>query len=140
MKILVACPADSQSAFARSALRFLLSLGGFIKPLRAGLSTSFKDLHRSICYGTTQVVVEPIGEEAEMSELSDFNSVLSQVLALLEGTTRESALAEEGTAEWHEYEGRIAALNQVVSFFLELDSRKFGPTGKASAVRTLPTV
>jgi hypothetical protein len=75
-----------------------------------------------------------------MSELSDFNSVLSQVLALLEETTKESALTEPGTVERHRYEGRIAALNQVISFFLEIDSRKFGPHGKSSIIRTLPTV
>jgi len=75
-----------------------------------------------------------------MGELSDFNTVLNQVLELVDATTKESALAEPGSVERHQYEGRIAALNQVISFFLEIGSRKLGANGKPSVIRTLPAV
>ena len=62
-----------------------------------------------------------------MREMSDFNTVLNQVLTLTEETTNEAALAQPGTAEWHRCLGRLAALHQVISFFLEIDSPKSGP-------------
>jgi len=62
-----------------------------------------------------------------MGVTSDFNAVLSQVLALTEETTNQTALAEPGTAEWHRCLGRLSALHEVISFFLEVDSRKSGP-------------
>ena len=71
-------------------------------------------------------------EEAEMSELSDFNTVLNQVLNLAEATTKESALTEPDTAEWHRCTGRLAALRQVIGFFSEVDGRRFGPHCKSA--------
>jgi hypothetical protein len=57
--------------------------------------------------------------------VSDFNTVLNQVLTLTDETTNEAALAQPGTAEWHRCcLGRIVALDQVISFFLEIDSPK----------------
>jgi len=62
-----------------------------------------------------------------MSAMSDFNTVLSQVLALTEETTNQTTLTEPGTAEWHRCLGRLSALHEVISFFLEINSRKPGP-------------
>ena len=61
-----------------------------------------------------------------MSPISDFNTVLGQVLALTEETTNQATLMEPGTAEWHRCLGRLSALHEVISFFLEIDSRKSG--------------
>jgi hypothetical protein len=62
-----------------------------------------------------------------MREMSDFTTILNQVLTLTEQTTNEASLTQPGTAEWHRSLGRLDALHQVISFFLEIDSRKCGP-------------
>jgi hypothetical protein len=73
-----------------------------------------------------------------MSELSDFNTVLNQVLNLAEATTKESAFTEPDTAEWHRCLGRLAALRQVIGFFSEVDGRRFGPHCKPSVAEHSP--
>lgn len=61
-----------------------------------------------------------------MAQLSEFNTVLHQVLSLMEATTEECASLKPGTIErWH-CEGKLMALQQVIEYFLETDRRKLG--------------
>ena len=52
-----------------------------------------------------------------MSAMSDFNTVLSHVLALTEEATNQVTLTEPGCL------GRLSALHEVITFFIEIDSR-----------------
>ena len=56
-----------------------------------------------------------------MSPLSDFDTVLNQVLVLTEATTTECALLPPESLERHRCEGKLVALNQVIEFFLAID-------------------
>jgi hypothetical protein len=60
-----------------------------------------------------------------VSQLSEFNTVLNQVLALTETTTEECARLKPGTIERWQCEGKLMALHQVISFFLEINTRRF---------------
>lgn len=59
-----------------------------------------------------------------MTQISDFNSVLDQILTLTEATTTECGLLKPGTDERVQCEGKLLALHQVIGFFLEVDQRK----------------
>ena len=61
-----------------------------------------------------------------MSPLSEFNTVLHQVLSLTEATTTECALLPPESIERHRCEGKLVALHQVIEFFLAIDREKFG--------------
>jgi hypothetical protein len=60
-----------------------------------------------------------------VSPLSEFNTVLNQVLALTDATTTECGLLPPDTIERHRCEGRLLALHQVIEFFLAIDRQKF---------------
>ena len=64
--------------------------------------------------------------EVAVAQLSEFNTVLNQVLALTETTTEECARLEPGTMDRWQSEGKLMALHQVIGFFLEIDTRKSG--------------
>ena len=61
-----------------------------------------------------------------MAQLSEFNTVLNQVLELTETTTEECERLKPGTIERWQWEGKLMALHQVIGFFLEINTRKFG--------------
>jgi len=61
-----------------------------------------------------------------MPRLSDFNTVLNQVLSLTEATTTECGLLPPESVERYRCEGKLVALHQVIEFFLEIDRRDFG--------------
>lgn len=61
-----------------------------------------------------------------MRRISEFNTVLNQVLALTEATTNECGLLPLESVERQRCEGKLLALHQVIGFFSEIDSRKFG--------------
>ena len=61
-----------------------------------------------------------------MTQISEFNTVLNQVLTLTEATTSECALLPLESVERYSCEGKLVALHQVIGFFLEIDRRKFG--------------
>lgn len=61
-----------------------------------------------------------------MAQLSEFNTVLDQVLALTEATTTECGLLPLESIERHRCEGKLVALHQVIEFFLAIDRQKFG--------------
>jgi hypothetical protein len=58
--------------------------------------------------------------------LSEFNTVLNQVLALTEATTTECGLLPPESVERYRREGKLIALHQVIEFFLATDRQKFG--------------
>jgi len=60
-----------------------------------------------------------------MVQLSEFNTVLNQVLALTETTTEECERLRPGTVERWKCEGKLLALHQVIGLFLEIHTRKF---------------
>ena len=64
-----------------------------------------------------------------MTQISEFNTVLNQVLTLTEATTSECALLSLESVERYGCEGKLVALQQVIGFFLEIDRRKFGAMG-----------
>jgi len=61
-----------------------------------------------------------------MSPLSDFNTVLNQVLALTEATTTECSLLPLDSVERYRCEAKLVALHQVIEFFLAVDRNNFG--------------
>lgn len=61
-----------------------------------------------------------------MPRLSDFNTVLNQVLSLTEATTTECGLLPPESVERCRCEGKLVALHQVIEFFLAIDRRDFG--------------
>jgi len=61
-----------------------------------------------------------------MLPLSEFNTVLSQVLALTEATTTECGLLPPESVERYRCEGKLVALHQVIEFFLAIDSADSG--------------
>jgi len=61
-----------------------------------------------------------------MSALSEFNTVLDQVLALTEATTTECGLLPVDSAERYRCEGKLMAPHQVIEFFLAIDRQNFG--------------
>jgi hypothetical protein len=61
-----------------------------------------------------------------VTQISDFNTVLNQVLPLTEATTSEYALLPPKSVERLRCEGKQLALHQVIGFFLEIDRGKFG--------------
>jgi hypothetical protein len=69
----------------------------------------------------------PVGGEDFVEGLSEFNTVLNQVLVLTEATTTECELLKPGTVERYKCEGKLLALHQVIGLFLEIGSRKFRP-------------
>jgi hypothetical protein len=58
--------------------------------------------------------------------LSEFDTVLNQVLALTEATTTECALLPPESVERYRCEGKLVPLHQVIEFFLAIDRREFG--------------
>jgi hypothetical protein len=60
-----------------------------------------------------------------VSPLSEFNTVLNQVLALTEATTTECGLLRPDSVERHRCEGKLVALHQVIEFFLAVDRNQF---------------
>jgi hypothetical protein len=66
------------------------------------------------------------GAEPQVTQISEFNTVLNQVLTLTEATTSECALLPPEGVERHCCEGKLLALHQVIGFFLEIDRRTFG--------------
>jgi hypothetical protein len=68
-----------------------------------------------------------------VSPLSEFNTVLNQVLALTEATTTECGLLPPESAERHRCEGKLVALRQVIEFFLAIDRQEFGARLKESS-------
>jgi hypothetical protein len=71
--------------------------------------------------------IERLGSsEVAVAQLSEFNTVLNQVLRLTETTTEECERLKPGTIERCQCEGKLLALHQVIEYFLEIDSRKFG--------------
>ena len=64
--------------------------------------------------------------EESVSPLSEFNTVLNQVLALTEATTTECGLLPPESVERYRCEGKLIALHQVIEFFLATDRQKFG--------------
>jgi hypothetical protein len=63
--------------------------------------------------------------EVPMPPLSEFNTVLNQVLALTDATTTECGLLPPDSAERYRCEGKLVALHQVIEFFLAIDRKKF---------------
>jgi hypothetical protein len=61
-----------------------------------------------------------------VTQISEFNTVLNQVLTLTEATTNECALLPLESVERLRCEGKLLALHQVIGFFLEIDRRNFG--------------
>lgn len=61
-----------------------------------------------------------------MTQISEFNTVLNQILTLTEATTSECALLPLESVERYRCEGKLVALHQVIGFFLEIDRRKSG--------------
>lgn len=61
-----------------------------------------------------------------MSPLSEFNTVLNQILALTEATTTECGLLPPETVERYRCEGKLVALHQVIELFLAVDRRNSG--------------
>lgn len=61
-----------------------------------------------------------------MPRLSDFNTVLNQVLSLTEATTTECGLLPPESVERYRCEGKLVALHQVIEFFLAIDRRESG--------------
>ena len=61
-----------------------------------------------------------------MSPLSEFNTVLNQVLALTGATTTEYGLLPPESVERHRCEGKLVALHQVIELFLAIDRQTFG--------------
>ena len=61
-----------------------------------------------------------------LMSLSDFNTVLNQVLALTEATTTECGLLPPDSIERHRCEGKLLAWHQVIEFFLEFSWRLTG--------------
>ena len=62
-----------------------------------------------------------------MSPLSEFNTVLNQVVELTEATTTECGLLPPESAERHRCEGKLVALHQVIEFFLAIESADIFP-------------
>jgi hypothetical protein len=69
--------------------------------------------------------------------LSEFNTVLDQVLALAEATTTECGLLPPESIERHRCEGKLVALHQVIEFFLSIDRQRFGVEA-GSSLRAMP--
>jgi hypothetical protein len=61
-----------------------------------------------------------------VTQISEFNTVLNQVLTLTEATTGECAMLPPESIERYRCEGKLLALHQVIGFFLEIDRRKCG--------------
>jgi hypothetical protein len=61
-----------------------------------------------------------------VSPLSEFNTVLNQVLALTEATTTQCGLLPPDSVDRHRCEGKLVALHQVIEFFLAIDRQEFG--------------
>jgi hypothetical protein len=70
--------------------------------------------------------------EESVSPLSEFNTVLNQVLALTEATTTECGLLPTESVERHRCEGKLVALHQVIESFLAIDRQEFGARLKES--------
>ena len=58
------------------------------------------------------------------NRLSNFNTVLEQVLNLTQATHDEFAAVNEGTVEHHIIRGKLLALNQVIEFFRSVDEKR----------------
>jgi hypothetical protein len=61
-----------------------------------------------------------------VKRISEFNEAFEKVLALTEATTTECELRTPGSVERIQCEAKLLALHQVIGFFLEIDSRRFG--------------
>ena len=61
------------------------------------------------------------------NRLSNFNTVLEQVLNFTQATYDEFAAANEGTVEHHIIRGKLLALNQVIEFFRSVDEKGLAP-------------
>jgi hypothetical protein len=68
-----------------------------------------------------------------VSPLSEFNTVLNQVLALTEATTTECGLLPPESVERYRCEGKLVALHQVIEFFLAIDRQESGARVKESS-------
>jgi hypothetical protein len=62
--------------------------------------------------------------EGLVSPLSDFNTILDQVLSLTDATTTECGLLPPDSVERYRCEGKLLALHQVIELFLAIDRQK----------------
>jgi len=71
-----------------------------------------------------------------VAQLSEFNTVLNQVLTLTETTTEECGRLKPGTIERCQCEGKLLALHQVIEYFLEIDRRSSAQTRRSQSAGT----
>jgi hypothetical protein len=87
------------------------------------------ETHRYLPENSTGAIHNPgrnRGAEPQVTQISEFNTVLNQVLTLTESDDQRVCSLAPESVERHRCEGKLLALHQVIGFFLEIDRRTFG--------------